>query len=138
MSESTHLDLHREYWAWVSETELWCDEVALWRAEAESALAQAERRVEELRDDLQMLAAHEETVRAHIRRSRGHEHVLAEFESSGRAEDLLVNVKRHRGEAAQHAACGQTHAEVKNLHRNVMSSTAITAMAASGKPPRPM
>jgi hypothetical protein len=133
MSDGTHLELHREHWAWVSEAELWCDEVALWRAEAESALAEAERRVESLRDDLQMLAAHEESVRAHMGRSRGYEHAVAEFEAGGRTDDLLVNVKRHRGEAARHAACHQTHAEVKNLHHAVMrehaSGNSMTARA---------
>ena len=120
MSQGTHLELHREHQAWASEAALWRDEVALWRAEAEAALAEAESRVEALRDDLQMLAAHEETLRAHLSRSRDHEHALAEFESAGRTDALLVCGKRHRGEGAQHVACGQAHVEIKNLHHAVM------------------
>ena len=120
MSQGTHADIHREHQAWSSEAALWRDEVALWRAEAQTALAEIERLAEAVRDDLQALTAHEASLCMHLGRADLHEHALAEFAAMGRADDLLVLGKQHRGESARHAACSQTHQELKHLHQAVM------------------
>jgi hypothetical protein len=123
MAENTHLEMHRDHQYWLKDGAFWRDEISLWKEDAQKALGDMTQLENALRELVQSICAHEESVNQHLVKITTHEHSVSEFEQkrAGDSLQLLTLAKAHKQEEADHVQQRQAHERLKKQHHTIMA-----------------
>jgi len=122
MSAGTHLEMHRQHQQWLHDVLLWVEQANLWKKQNQQVAANLIRMAAEMKRYADGVSEHLNGLRKLAREIDAHQHAMAGFEATGRADEeaMLLLAKKHRDEEARHEREGQAHEAIKKRHHAVM------------------
>ena len=122
MSKSLQEKLHRQHRQWQDDHVAWRADLDAWRGELRAAQAALEEVQNTLRDSLDALEVHADTVWESEQRARAHELALCQEAMTGqpRKTDKQWAAVHHK-QAAGHERLADAHARVRRHHLMVVA-----------------
>lgn len=122
MSTSIQEKFHRQHRQWRDEHATWRADIDAWRKELRAAQATLAEVEDMLRDSLEALAAHADTVWESEQRLRAHELTLCQEARTGEQHKTDRQwAAVHHLEAARHERLVDAHARIKRHHHIVVA-----------------
>jgi hypothetical protein len=121
MSKSIQERLHRQHRQWQDDTVAWRSDIDTWRGELRTAQAALAEVQDMLRDSLEALEVHADTVWESEQRAHAHELTLYQETLSGERHktDKQWAAVHHR-QAALHERLADAHARISRNHRTLV------------------
>ena len=122
MSKTIQQKMHAQHRQWQSDSETWRSDIDEWKKELRVALGDLREVEDMLRDSLDALAAHADSVWESEQRRCSHELELREEFISGTAKKTdKAWGKTHREHAARHERLADAHARIKKYQHQVVA-----------------
>jgi hypothetical protein len=123
MRKTSQQKMHVQHRQWQSDCETWRSDIDEWNKELRVALGDLREVEDMLRDSLDALAAHADSVWESEQHSHAHELALREEAMSGAAKKTNKGwwAKVHRDHAARHERLADAHARIKKYQHKVVA-----------------
>lgn len=122
MSKTVQQKMHAQHRQWQSDSETWRSDIDEWKKELRVALGDLREVEDMLRDSLDALAAHADSVWENEQRRCAHELELREEARSGSEKKTdKAWAKQHREHAARHERLANAHVRIKKYQHNVVA-----------------
>ena len=122
MSKTIQQKMHVQHRQWQSDCETWRSDIDEWKKELRVALGDLREVEDMLRDSLDALAAHADSVWESEQRRGVHELELREEVMSGvKQKTDKAWAKAHRQHAARHERLSDAHARIKKYQHQVVA-----------------
>ena len=122
MSKTIQQKMHEQHRRWQSDSETWRADVDEWNKELRAALGDLREVEDMLRDSLDALAFHADSVWESEQRHGAHELALREEAMSGAEKKTdKAWAKAHREHAARHERLADAHARIKKYQHQVVA-----------------
>lgn len=119
MGKSIQEKFHRQHRQWQDDTVAWRIDIETWRRELRTALAEVQ---DVLRDSLEALEVHADTVWEGEQRARAHELTLYQETLSGKSRKTDKQwTAAHHKQAALHDHLAGAHARIGRHHRRLVA-----------------
>jgi len=122
MSKTIQQKMHEQHRRWQSDSDTWRSDIDEWKKELRAALGDLREVEDMLRDSLDALAAHADSVWESEQRRCAHELELREEAKSGVEKKTDKGwAKMHREHAARHERLADAHARIKKYQHQVVA-----------------
>lgn len=122
MSKTIQQKMHVQHRQWQSDSDTWRSDIDEWNKELRVALGDLREVEDMLRDSLDALAAHADSVWEGEQRRCAHELALREEAKSGAEKKTDKGwAKIHREHAARHGRMADAHARIKKYQHKVVA-----------------
>jgi hypothetical protein len=122
MSKTIQQKMHKQHRQWQSDSETWRSDIDEWNKELRMALGDLREVEDMLRDSLDALAYHADSVWESEQRRCAHELALREEAMSGAEKKTdKAWAKTHREHAAWHERLADAHARIKKYQHKVVA-----------------
>jgi len=122
MSKTSQQKMHEQHRRWQSDSDTWRSDIDEWNKELRAALGDLREVEDMLRDALDALAVHADSVWENEQRRCAHELELQEEVKSGVEKKTDKTwAKSHRKHAARHERLADAHARIKTYQHNVVA-----------------
>ena len=122
MSKTIQQKMHEQHRRWQSDSETWRSDIDEWNKELRMALADLREVEDMLRDSLDALAVHADSVWESEQRRHAHELELREEMKTGAEKKTdKAWAQLHREHAAQHQRLSDAHARIKKYQHKVVA-----------------
>ena len=120
MSKTIQQKMHEQHRQWQSDCETWRSDIDEWNKELRVALGDLHEVEDMLRDSLDALAVHADSVWENEQHRYAHELALREEVKSGAEKKTdKAWAKSHREHAARHERMADAHARIKQYQHKV-------------------
>jgi len=131
MSKTIQQKMHAQHRQWQSDSDTWRSDIDEWKKELRTALADLREVEDMLRDSLDALALHADSVWENEQRRCAHELDLREEAKSGVEKKTDKGwAKIHRAHAARHERLADAHARIKKQQHKVVAAVMRLVRAA--------
>ena len=122
MSKTIQQKLHEQHRRWQSDSDTWRSDIDEWNKELRVALGDLREVEDMLRDSLDALAVHADSVWESEQRRHAHELALREEAKAGAEKKTdKAWAKSHREHAARHVRMADAHARIKQYQHKVIA-----------------
>jgi len=131
MSKTIQQKMHKQHRQWQSDSETWRADIDEWNKELRVALGDLREVEDMLRDSLDALAVHADSVWESEQRRGAHELALREEAMSGAEKKTdKAWAKAHREHTARHERLADAHARIKKYQHKVVAEVTRLLRAA--------
>ncbi|MGE5241562.1 MAG: hypothetical protein ACM3NI_07935 [Bacteroidota bacterium] len=131
MSKTIQQKMHSQHRQWQSDSDTWRSDIDEWKKELRVALGDLREVEDMLRDSLDALTAHADSVWESEQRRCAHELELREEAKRGAGKKTDKGwAKIHREHAARHERLADAHARIKKYQHNVVAEVTRLLRAA--------
>ena len=124
MSESIQQKMHQEHVKWQSDNEAWLADIEEWKKELNTALTELGEAETVMRDSLDALESHANTIWENKQRNQAHELVLSDESRSHENKTSKDWEATHAQHASRHERVADTHERIKHYHHTTMAECA--------------
>ena len=129
MTESLHIDMHRDHMLWKAETVQWRDDLEFWKNE----LTRAETQLKDLQKALNVhrdaLSAHAASIMKREQEANAHEYAIASYEMGGTGEELPAMAVKHNDEEQEQAKQRSAHDRIRRHHHTIIANYSLLLKA---------